>query len=185
MGSTKGRLWICRASAWNAKSPRPTNPQPRRRRTQKYSSPLIVRLLPCQTERCFNQVLRRLLPILLLAAFLLPMFAPLLAFGQSSESQLPACCRRMGKHHCAMTMAEKSQSAMNTAPWWTAPVDRCPYCPASVAPGHFDETLASAPAQAIYAEMVSHPSGVAQTESKRRIAQDRSRQKRGPPSLLS
>jgi hypothetical protein len=37
----------------------------------------------------------------------------------------------------------------------------------------------------VLASLVTHPAGVAQTESKWRISHDRSRQKRGPPSLLS
>ncbi|RXH57349.1 hypothetical protein GRAN_0659 [Granulicella sibirica] len=36
----------------------------------------------------------------------------------------------------------------------------------------------------LFASLMTHPAGVAQTESKWRISRDRSRQKRGPPSLL-
>ena len=130
------------------------------------------------------RILRRLLPILLLVAFVLPLFAPLLAFGQSAESGLPACCRRNGKHHCALSMAEKSHlAAHDSAPQWTAPKDRCPYYPASFASGQLHETLAAPSTQAFYAQIVSHPTGVAQTESMRRIASERSRQKRGPPTF--
>ena len=139
--------------------------------------------LPGGTVHASMTGFRRLLPILLLASLILPLLAPLLAFGQSTESGLPACCRRSGKHHCAMSMAEKSQAAaQDTVPKWTAPTERCPYCPASFAPGHYQETFAAPPAQAFYADVSSHPAGVAQTECKRRISRDRSRQKRGPPS---
>ena len=44
--------------------------------------------------------MRRVLAILLLAAFGLPVVAPLLASGQDLEQSLPACCRRHGAHHC-------------------------------------------------------------------------------------
>ncbi len=126
--------------------------------------------------------LRRLLPILLVAVLVMPLFAPLLALGQSAESALPACCRRNGKHHCAMGMAGRSQLAASGAPdRWTAPPERCPYCPASVATAHVQETLIPAPAQAFSAQGLSDPSGTVQSECKRRISRDRSRQKRGPP----
>ena len=46
--------------------------------------------------------MRRLLSILLLAAFALPIVAPMLALGQDPDSNLPACCRRHGQHHCTM-----------------------------------------------------------------------------------
>jgi hypothetical protein len=127
--------------------------------------------------------MRRLLPILLLVVLTLPLFASLLPFPQSAEAGLPACCRRSGKHHCAMNMAERGQLATKeSSPKWTAPADRRPYCPAAVVLGHLQDTFAAMAAQAFYAEISSHPAGAAQTESKRRISRDRSRQKRGPPS---
>ena len=145
---------------------------------------MIAPELVLTNDKWSNQTLRRLLPILLLVVFMLPLFAPLLAFGQGKGADLPACCRRNGKHHCALGMAEKSQlAAHDTAPKWAAPLDRCPYCPASLASGQLHETFAAPPAQAFYAQISSHPAGVAQTESRRRISRDRSRQKRGPPTF--
>jgi hypothetical protein len=55
--------------------------------------------------------MRRLLSILLLAAFTLPLVAPLLALAQDPDAGLPACCRRHGQHHCAMLDREKNPSA--------------------------------------------------------------------------
>jgi hypothetical protein len=49
----------------------------------------------------------------------------------SSESRLPACCRRHGSHHCAMSadsMAMRMQSASGSAPSLVAP-SRCPFFP--------------------------------------------------------
>ena len=137
---------------------------------------------------CFDVpigLLRKLLSISLLAVFGLPLFAPLLALGQRAEDNLPACCRRNGTHHCAMSMAAPTEPAASDrkASRWNAPVGQCPYCPASVATGHHRETFAAPPAQAIYAELLRHPAGSVQTESRRRIARDRSRRKRGPPIL--
>jgi hypothetical protein len=129
------------------------------------------------------KALRNVLPILLLVTFVLPPCAPLLALGQSREANLPACCRRNGKHHCAMSMAERQQVwTQVTAPKWAAPLDRCPYCPASVISNHPRESDATLTAQAFYVASAGNPAGIVQTESKRRISRDRSRQKRGPPS---
>ena len=124
--------------------------------------------------------MRRLLSIVLLAVFLVPLLAPLLALGQDGDAGLPACCRRNGKHHCMMSMAEKSQLASHD-PQFQAPMEKCPYCPATPVSVHPDRSFTPEIAQAIFAEIVSHPAGTVQTESKRRIARDRSRQKRGPP----
>ncbi len=54
--------------------------------------------------------MRRLLSILLLAAFALPLIAPLLAFAQDPDAGLPACCRRHGQHHCAMLARQMDPS---------------------------------------------------------------------------
>ncbi|HEV2576214.1 MAG TPA: hypothetical protein VGU25_03280 [Acidobacteriaceae bacterium] len=55
--------------------------------------------------------MRRLLSILLLAAFALPLVAPLIALAQDPDAALPACCRRHGQHHCAMLDRQKDPSA--------------------------------------------------------------------------
>jgi hypothetical protein len=54
--------------------------------------------------------MRRLLSILLLAAFALPLFAPGLALAQDPDAGLPACCRRHGQHHCTMLRAQRDSS---------------------------------------------------------------------------
>src|SRR5579875_3538013 len=55
--------------------------------------------------------MRRLLSILLLAAFVLPVVAPGLSLAQDPDAALPACCRRHGEHHCSMARAERDPSA--------------------------------------------------------------------------
>lgn len=122
---------------------------------------------------------------MLLAALLLPLLTPFLVGDVGDEASLPACCRRNGMHHCAMTMLEKTQMATASdgkGPLWKSPLERCPYCPAMVVSWHHQEMFAPSTAQAIFAEFRSHPSGTVQTESRRRISRDRSRQKRGPPT---
>ncbi len=81
-----------------------------------------------------------------------------------------------------MSMGEGSHAAERGIQMGVVP-ERCPYCPAgNVGAAHGDFGVVAAGA-AIFAGLVSHPSVAAQTESKWRIARDRSRQKRGPPSL--
>jgi hypothetical protein len=49
-----------------------------------------------------RQLLRRLLSVLLLAVFGLPVVSPFFAMSTTDVARLPACCRREGKHHCTM-----------------------------------------------------------------------------------
>jgi hypothetical protein len=128
------------------------------------------------------EILRKVLAIALLAIFGMPLFAPLVASAAPGEANLPACCRRNGKHHCSMNMRGDSFLA-DQAPAWHAPLEHCPYYPAQTTTSP-SNTFAMTAAPAIFAELVSHPALHAQTESKRRISRDRTRQKRGPPPLL-
>ena len=129
---------------------------------------------------------RKLLSILLLAVFGLPIFATLLASGQSVDAGLPACCRRNGAHHCAMRMAEAGQqgSGDSQEPRWKTPAERCPFCPASIVSAQHHDAASLPPERTMLRASFSHPTGVVQTESKRRMARDRSRQKRGPPTTI-
>ena len=122
--------------------------------------------------------MRRIVGICLVLLYWLgPMMALVPA---SAESSLPACCRRGGSHHCMMNMAERA-SLEDGHTHFAAPTLKCPYCPAQVRTAH--SPLSSF--QAISTSFVapaSHPNGVVQSESKRRISRDRSRSKRGPPN---
>jgi len=61
--------------------------------------------------------------------------------------------------------------------------EKCPYCPAALAQGHTGSfTLPTS--QAVYAALASHPAVFAQTQSRLRVSETRSRQKRGPPVLV-
>jgi hypothetical protein len=123
----------------------------------------------------------RLTSIALLLVFSFSLIAPLLALGQKAESKVPACCRRNGKHHCAMSMAE-STAANQTRTQVGAPPEKCPYCPSSMATnGH--APLAFAAASSVLGTTDTLTAVLAQTESKWRISRDRSRQKRGPPHV--
>ncbi len=127
--------------------------------------------------------MRRLYSILLLGAFLLPFLAPALSAGATAESQLPACCRRNGRHHCAMSAAARAMMASADAKQhgFRAPLERCPYQQHSLGVVHHESSAVHAPGVTTVA-LLREPSAAAQAECLRRISFDRSRQKRGPPA---
>jgi hypothetical protein len=100
------------------------------------------------------------------------------------DSGLPACCRRHGTHHCAMSarMAAAIAESASSQPIITAPAT-CPFFP-----GYTAET-ASAP-QALAASTVNLPSLLAQSHSPAagraaaRLSKIRTRASRGPPATL-
>ena len=127
--------------------------------------------------------MKKLLAIALLAAFGLPFVSPVFALIAKTDTNLPACCRRNGKHHCMMSLSERER-LVTRAPEFRAPVDKCPYCPAAVVFGS-GTRFVPPPSQAIFAALIAHPAVFAQTRSKLRISRTRSRQKRGPPVVVS
>jgi hypothetical protein len=122
--------------------------------------------------------MRRLLSFVLLAAFVLPMAAPLLALGQDPEAGLPACCRRHGQHHCAMLieMQKRADQAYVGA--------ICPHFPQhALAPTTATHLLVlqAPPSVAAFSAALSP---IVRAETHRRLARERSRHKRGPPTNL-
>jgi len=123
--------------------------------------------------------MRRVLAWLLLAVFSFPLIAP--AMFADAESQLPECCRRGGKHHCAMAMDEAAPAPGVTL---RSVRQRCPlYSGALSAPGEYAAVLKSA--GAVFGALVSHPATQLQVEAGYRISFSRSAQKRGPPVVFS
>ena len=147
------------------------------------SYPVVSELKSCDAgQSSILSSLRRLVSITLLALLGLPFALPLLALSARSEANLPACCRRNGKHHCMMSMAERARQA-SRVPHAGTPPEKCPCCPAAIvatASGAFTASTA----QAIFAGVSSPSANITQTESKLRISLSRSRQKRGPPDSL-
>jgi hypothetical protein len=131
--------------------------------------------------------MRRLLSIWLFAVIVLPLIAPLLSNGAAAESNLPACCRRNGKHHCMMSMAEAAValSAQDGEHRFQAPPETCPYQQRAMTSSAHHEISAIRIAPSTATLGLQDPTALAQVECLRRISFDRSRQKRGPPSLLS
>ncbi len=123
---------------------------------------------------------RKLLSILLLATFALPLLAAIPALASTPESRLPACCRRAGEHKC-MLSAEQI-AALEHGQHFTTPKSTCPMFPKAVAPAH-SETYALTPSAAFFAGVSSHPAQFQQVEAWARVALEGARHKRGPPSV--
>jgi len=94
---------------------------------------------------------------------------------------LPACCRRDGKHHCAMMQMSEQQE--NTGPSWSTLSGKCPMFPKRSVASFIDQS-APPPVAQVAGAVIQHPVTKAQTEVLYRISHSRTRQKRGPPSLV-
>jgi hypothetical protein len=78
-----------------------------------------------------------------------------------------------------MNMAERA-ALEDGHTYLAAPASKCPFFPDQFKVAHTPLSLyPSIPVSFI--SLQSHPKGVVQSESKRRISRDRSRSKRGPP----
>jgi hypothetical protein len=98
------------------------------------------------------------------------------------ESALPACCRRDGKHHCAMMESFEKQE-QNAGPSFRTAAGKCPLFPKGTV-AYFPGQSTPPPAAAFVGSISSHPVFKAQTEILYRISHGRTRQKRGPPSFV-
>jgi hypothetical protein len=129
----------------------------------------------------FASKVRRLLSITLLMLFVYPAVAPLFALGGNDESQLPACCRRHGKHHCMMSMEE--MQALLDGHHFTAVRSKCPLYPKPTVPVSHQKLFFDQ-GGLVFAEAVSHPAQRRQTEAWARVALEGARYKRGPPVVV-
>jgi len=125
---------------------------------------------------------RRILAISLLLLFGLPLVSPLFALPSSNDSNLPACCRRNGKHHCMMQMGQAQILAQGVQ--FNVVPTKCPLYPRAIPTAQHHELSLHA-ASLTFAEIISHPALHPQTEARARVSLFCARQKRGPPSLLS
>jgi hypothetical protein len=123
------------------------------------------------------QLTQRLISAMLLGWFSFMLIAPFLPV--ESESRLPACCRRDGKHHCVMPTA---QIQSGTA--FSAPNRPCPHFPQTTAVPHRigDHLVAvSGSSELVKIHTIKH----AENEAQYRVSLASSRQERGPPIVLS
>jgi hypothetical protein len=127
-----------------------------------------------------KKILRKFLAIALLAVFGLPLVSPLLAMTARSEANVPACCRKNGKHHCMMSAVEHNR--LNPGkPAFTAPLEKCPYAPAAILSTQHPTKLASRSWQMFYAKFGTGRAGMGPAIPQRRLARDKAHGKRGPP----
>lgn len=105
-----------------------------------------------------------------------------LLLATSTEEDVPACCRRDGKHRCAM---RKSADLPVNHLVLRSPQSKCPQCPngsQSTASPKLDASIPS------FVPLSTHLVVALQTridlaEAHRRISDLRSAQKRGPPQF--
>lgn len=121
--------------------------------------------------------MRRIWAILLVAIFSFSLVEPVV-FASDLDSKLPACCRRDGRHHCAM---KDDQSDSSTG--LSLQTDRCALFPGVQSIPSGPRTSLPGVAPAIFAALISHPAVCAQTEALCRMSYSRAGQKRGPPAL--
>ncbi len=126
-----------------------------------------------------RSLVRRIVSISLLLMFSLPLISPLFA-ARTAEANLPACCRRVGKHHCIMSQTTSSDGRSIQV---GAVRERCPSYPATPVTPHLDLSLDEVRAR-VFAGVIGLETCIAQTEARYRISFDRSRQKRGPPGQV-
>jgi hypothetical protein len=129
--------------------------------------------------------MRRVAAIWLVSLFSFSLIAP--ALSVEAESNLPACCRRDGKHHCGMLAQDMADMAEGpqSGPAVDALHARCPFFPTggAVLPNPEGAVLAAfQPAGIAIAGQIAIPAHAA---AGCHISFNTSHQKRGPPSLLS
>ena len=120
---------------------------------------------------------------LLLALLCSSFVAPFTVSASDLEATLPICCRAHGKHQCGLMIMQPDAPKHEEAPAFARVSAKCPYVPASPLSAHADR-FRPIDRPLIYAEISAHPSNRPQVQAMRRVAFDRSRQKRGPPAHL-
>jgi hypothetical protein len=126
--------------------------------------------------------MRRVPAILLVLLFSFSLIAPALLVDD--QSNLPACCRRDGKHHCGMMDRDMAETP-SSGPAADAFHVKCPFFPngGAMVPECGPALLAAS--QTAGVSVASQIADRAQAEAGYRIALNRSHRKRGPPTLLS
>jgi hypothetical protein len=116
--------------------------------------------------------------MLLVALFGLAPISPLV-LASDADSRLPACCRRGGKHSCAMTASQPASSSGQTLQ-----VARCRFFPPAQAIPPGRTVSLRGVSHAVFGELVSHPASRSQTEAFYRVFYSRAGQGRAPPDSL-
>lgn len=123
--------------------------------------------------------MRRALAFLLVALFGISLVPPA-AFASDAESKLPACCRRNGKHHCAMAVGHAE-----TTPGPAVQAARCPLFPATPAVPAHETAVVSAVSLALFHGLAVWSAPIEASETLSLISYSQAGQKRGPPAFFS
>lgn len=126
--------------------------------------------------------MRQAWSIMLLVVFSTSLIGP--ALFADGDSNLPACCRRDGRHHCAM-LDSMGQQESSAGPLIQSARMKCPVFPKVGPVSAYSKALGLKASEAIFASIVRHPAVQPQTEALYRVSFSRASQKRGPPALLS
>ena len=121
--------------------------------------------------------MRRTISVVLISFFSLMLMAPV--FARDSDANLPPCCRRHGKHHCAMMVAEGQDGRPGVA----SLREKCPCFPAATCAAH-SSPFEPAAGRQFYLPAASAFLLPLHSEAGFRVAFYGSHQKRGPPSPL-
>ena len=125
--------------------------------------------------------MRHISASVLLILFSYTLITPLL-FAEP-ESQIAACCRRDGKHHCAKMAQAAHADAADTLRVTNSKT--CPLFPPGASAPVTGDVAVPAPNPVFITAVEAFPAPAEQVEIRRRIAAARAWQKRGPPSLLA
>jgi hypothetical protein len=123
--------------------------------------------------------MRRTVALALMMVFSWMLMAPLLA--PDGEANLPVCCRRHGKHHCAMSRMGRLDGQSRG---FTTVSEKCPCLPASTCAVQ-SSSWQPEDGKPFCGEVSVPAACAAQTEARPRISFLRSHQRRGPPTPLA
>jgi hypothetical protein len=121
--------------------------------------------------------------VLMVLTMVSALSAPLLAASFDSSSNLAACCRTGGKHHCMMRERMGRELLNQPGRHFSAPFEKCPFFPTPTPPVTTQIHVLALPQDMMFQPaLFAHGSCRAQVEAQRHFAFSRSRQKRGPPA---
>jgi hypothetical protein len=113
---------------------------------------------------------RRVLASLLLVLFSFSLIAPAL-FASDTDSKLPACCRRNGKHHCGLATGSGFHAA------------RCADFPSVNAIPASQTAALPGLSRSAFIALIIQPGNSSRLEARSRISYSQAGQKRGPPAF--
>lgn len=111
------------------------------------------------------------------------LIGPTIVVDRSGD--LPECCRKAGKHHCAMMATGDADEDPAPGAAFKSIPEKCPFYRNTGPVPSPVKTIVVRASQQLVAVVISYPTLIAQAESRYRVSFNRSRQKRGPPSVRS